>query len=216
MLKGVIFDMDGVLVDSHPIHLRAWRRLFQSIGKSLDDQDMEFILEGQKREDILGHFLGDLTDEQKTSYGNQKEILFREEASTIDTIPGVREFLDKLASESIAMGVASCGSRGRVNDLLNLLKLRQYFRVVITGDDVKEGKPDPTIFLVAKGRLGVSSSESLCVEDSVSGVTAAKAAGMKCLGIGANVRKRALMQAGADDVSPDFLSVSLIDLQTLF
>lgn len=216
MLKGAIFDLDGVLVDSHPIHMRAWRRFFQSIGKSVDDRDMEFILEGQKRENILRHFLGDLTKEQKKSYSKQKEILFREEARTIDTIPGVRKFLDELAAESIAMGVASCGSGGRVHHLLDLLELRKYFRVVITGDEVKLGKPAPTIFQKAAVELKTRPAELLVLEDSVSGVEAAKAAAMKCVGIAPPHRAQALLEAGVDYVLPDFLEASLSHIQMLF
>ena len=216
MLKGAIFDMDGVLVDSHPIHMRAWRRLFQSIGKPVEERDMEFMLEGQKKEDILRHFLGDLSDENKKSLSEQKEILFQEEARTIDTIPGVRRFLDDLAAESIAMGVASCGSGRRVNYLLDLLRLRDYFQVVLTGDDVNQGKPDPAIFHMAAIQLKTHPEELLVLEDSVSGVTAAKNSGMKCLGIGANDREKALLQAGADEVSPNFLSISFLSVQPLF
>ena len=146
MLKGLIFDLDGVLVDSHPVHTRAWKRLLLSIGKVANDQDMEFILEGRKREEILQHFLGDLTPEQVRLYGEQKELLFQDEAKTIGTIPGVREFLDQLGKASLPMGVATCGGSRRVNHLLGTLELRKYFQVVVTGDDVKEGKPDPKIY----------------------------------------------------------------------
>ena len=216
MLKAAIFDMDGVLVDSHPVHMRAWRRVFQSTGKSFEDHDMAFILEGQKKEDILRHFLGDLPEEQKKALSEQKEILFHEEAGRIDTIPGVRKFLDELTAESIAMGVASCGSRRRVHYLLDALRLRDYFQVVLTGDDVKLGKPDPTIFRAAAFQLMMRPQEVLVIEDSVSGVTAAKNAGMRCLGIGTRVREKPLLQAGADEVAPNFLSVSLPSIKLLF
>ncbi len=216
MLKAAIFDMDGVLVDSHPIHMRAWRRFFQSIGKSVEDRDMEFILEGQKKEDILRHFLGDLSEDKKNSFSKQKEILFQEEARTIDTIPGVRKFLDELASESIAMGVASCGSSGRVRYLLDLLELRNYFQVVVTGDDVKLGKPNPAIFHTAAVGLMARPEELLVIEDSVSGVQAAKAASMKCLGIAASPRAESLLEVGVDCVLPNFLDASLIQMKKLF
>lgn len=216
MLRGAIFDMDGVLVDSHPTHMRAWRRFFQSMGKSVSEQQMEFIHEGRKRGDILSYFLGDLSEEQIRRYGQQKDILFAEEMQTISTIAGVRELLEELAGASISMAVASCGSDKRVNYLLDVLELRKYFPVVVTGDDVTQGKPDPTIFRIARERIGVSKDDALCFEDSVSGVVAAKAAGMKCIGITDCARKDELIRAGADTVFPNFHSASVTELKMLF
>jgi beta-phosphoglucomutase-like phosphatase (HAD superfamily) len=114
------------------------------------------------------------------------------------------------------MAVASCGGRGRVHQLLEQLNLRNYFEAVFTGNDVKEGKPDPSIFLAVAKQMNVLPSQAICFEDSVSGVTAAKSAGMKCLGIAKDGRQDALVQAGCDAVAPNFVSVSVSDLRKLF
>jgi HAD superfamily hydrolase (TIGR01509 family) len=215
VLKGVIFDMDGVLVDSHPVHLRAWERFLRSLGRQVTQDDLAFILEGRKREEILTHFLGELSPEQLRAYGQQKEMLFREESQTIGTIPGVREFLRELNSAAIPLAVASCGGSGRVNHLLEHLHLRPYFKVVVTGDDVKDGKPDPSIFLMAAAQMNIPPGDVLALEDSVSGVQAAKSAGMRCLGIAAQPRAAELTMAGADDVVADFREISLNDIAGL-
>lgn len=215
-MKGAIFDLDGVLADSHPAHFRAWKRLLDSIGKPIQDHDVDFILEGRKRREILEHFLGTLSDQQLDDYGRQKEAFFLEESKNIQIIDGVRELLQKLMLASISLAVASCGTRNRVNDLLERLDLRPYFQSVITGDDVKEGKPDPSIFLLASECYGIAPQDSLCLEDSVSGVMAAKAAGMKCLGVGKGGRGALLLEVGADKVVPDFVHLSIAELQSLF
>jgi beta-phosphoglucomutase len=215
VLRGVIFDLDGVLVDSHPVHVRAWKRCLSSIGNTMSEHDMDFILEGRKREDILRHFFGELSEDQMQIYGQQKETLFREESKTIGTIPGVREFLDELANASITMAVASCGGGGRVHYLLDRLDLRKYFRVVVTGDEVAKGKPDPAIFRRAAAGLNILGKDLLVVEDSVSGVKAAKAAGMKCLGIAPPPRAQALIDAGVDFVLSDFLHTSVREVGRL-
>ncbi len=216
MLRGAIFDLDGVLVDSHPVHIRTWKRFLLAMGKTADEQDMDFILEGRKREDILRHFLGDLTQEQVRTYGEQKELLFRHEARTIGTIPGVREFLNQLQRASIPMAVATCGGRGRVDYLLDALGLRMYFQVIVTGDDVKKGKPDPAIFDEAARRLSLQAEDLLVVEDSISGVRAAKAAGMKCLGIAAQCRARPLVEAGVDYVISNFFDARVSEIRNAF
>ncbi|SRR6266403_476675 len=215
-MKGAIFDLDGVLVDSHPVHFRAWIRLLRSIGTSVKDHDLTFILEGRKREEILQHFLGELTDGQLEHYGQQKDLFFREECNDIETVSGVREFLQNLAAASIPMAVASCGSKSRVDHLLELLDLCRYFQAIVTGDEVKRGKPDPAIFHLAAQRYGVAPEDSVCFEDSVSGITAAKAAGMKCLGIADGGREALLLETGADRVVANFENLSVPDLQALF
>ena len=77
MLAGVIFDFDGVIVDNHAVHLQAWKAFFQSVGKQVDDETLSFVLEGTKREEILRHFLGDLTQEEINVYGAEKDKLFQ-------------------------------------------------------------------------------------------------------------------------------------------
>ncbi|MGH9699781.1 MAG: HAD family hydrolase [Candidatus Acidiferrales bacterium] len=216
MIGGAIFDMDGVLVDSHPVHMRAWERFLRSQGRPVSQQDLDFILEGRKREEILRHFMGELTPELLASYGQQKETLFREESTNMKTIPGVTGFLDELRSASLPMAVASCGGRGRVNHLLEQLQLTQYFRFIITGDDVQDGKPDPAIFLKTARHLQIPPEDLLVFEDSVSGVRAACAAGMECLGIADESRTEELTKAGAKCVVRDFFHVNLGKITDLF
>ena len=89
MLRGVIFDMDGVLIDSHPIHKRAWRKFFETLEVEVSDRELDFVLDGRKKEDILRHFLDDLPDSEIRDSGHQKEMLFREEAMNIEAVSGV-------------------------------------------------------------------------------------------------------------------------------
>jgi beta-phosphoglucomutase family hydrolase len=216
MLQAVIFDMDGVIVDSHPAHMRAWKTLFHSLGKEVPEQELSFVLEGRKREDILRHFLADLTEDQVESYGARKDALFRAAAPDIKTIQGVPEFLDSLEAAGVPMALGSSASRSRATRLLEQLDLKHRFQVIITGDDVSKGKPDPAIFCLAAQGLQVDPENILVCEDAVSGVEAAKRAGMKCLAIAANGRGPLLKDAGADRVLPDFTSAGLEDLRGLF
>jgi beta-phosphoglucomutase family hydrolase len=216
MLQAVIFDLDGVIVDSHPAHQRAWKIFFQSLGRELSEPELAFVLEGRKREDILRHFLGELTPDQVKYYGARKEALFRDSQPQLKTIQGLSRFLKDLEAAALPLAVASSASGGRAAYMLEQLDLKPRFRVVVTGDEVTNGKPDPTVFLLAAERLGVAAENVLVCEDAVCGVEAAKRAGMKCLAIAAKGRGPLLGKAGADRVLPDFTSANLGELRGLF
>ncbi|HZU30633.1 MAG TPA: HAD family phosphatase [Candidatus Angelobacter sp.] len=216
MLAGVIFDFDGVIAESHPVHLLAWRMFLETVGKSLSDEDLSFVLEGAKREDILQRFLGELTPEQIKLYGAAKEQLFQTHAGAMKLIAGIAEFLDQLDAAGMPYAVASSGSRKRVEGSLEKFDLKPRFRSVVTGDDVSNGKPDPALFLLAAERLSVAPQNLMVCEDAVAGVQAAKKAGMKCLAIATNGREGKLKDAGADLIARDFTTVKLVDVQKLF
>jgi beta-phosphoglucomutase len=216
MLHAVIFDMDGVIVDSHPIHKKTWRKFLELMGKKVSEKELNFIMEGRKRDEILRHFLGELSEEQIQNLVLQKEQMFLQESAAIQPINGLRPFLQELQTSGIRLAVASSGSAGRVNDMVLSLDLCRYFQAIVTGDQVAHGKPDPAIFRLASERLSVSPAETLVFEDSVSGVMAAKAAAMKCIGVATNGVVPMLLEAGADQIVSDFTTVSCDLVRQLF
>jgi beta-phosphoglucomutase len=216
MLSGVIFDFDGVIVDSHPVHVQAWKSFLLSHGKGVGDAEISFLQEGAKREEILQHFLGDLTPEQVRLYGDEKDKLFHARASEVKLVRGFLKFLDQIDAAGLPSAVATSGSRRRVEQALETFNLHNRFRVVVTGDDVARGKPDPALFLRAANVLRVEPSRILVCEDAVAGVIAANAAGMKCFAIAAQGRESLLNEAGADLVVEDFEQTSLNEVRRLF
>jgi beta-phosphoglucomutase len=215
MLMAAIFDMDGVIVDSHAAHSRTWKRLLTSLDKPVSDADLEFVREGRRKQEILRHFLGDLTDQQLLAFGRMKDLLFKDEVKNVKPVPGSQLFLEDLKRTGLPVALASCGGAKRVHGLLSHLRLSSYFMAVVTGDEVAVGKPHPEIFHKAAQRLHAHPAESVVFEDSVCGVQAAKAAGMKCVGIADRGRATALLEAGAECVLPDFSGVSWINVQKL-
>jgi len=216
MLRGAIFDFDGVIVDSHPVHKRAWKRLLESVGVTAPEEDLQFVLDGRTRDDILRHFLGELDPDRLSQNGQRKEQYFREEAEAVGPVRGLLSLLKELEEAHLALGIASSGSRGPIDFLLGQLELNKRFQVVITGDEVKYGKPHPAVFLKAAEGLRMHPSELIAFEDAFSGVKAAKAAGMTCIGIAAADRAPALRNAGAKHVVPDFCPLSRARLQEIF
>jgi beta-phosphoglucomutase len=216
MLRGIVFDMDGVIIDSHPAHRLAWKGFLDSVGRETREEELDFILEGCKRAEILRHFLGELAPEQITEYGNRKDKLLQEHVDAIQPMPGVVELLSHLSQAGIPRAVATSASRRRAYGTLEELGLVSYFQAIVTGDDVAEGKPDPAIYRIAVQRLQQSPEHLLAVEDAASGVKSARGAGMRCLGIAPARRAPLLREAGADLVIPDFRSLSFCELEAYF
>lgn len=208
--------MDGVLIDSHPVHKKVWRQFLTSLGMHVSDEDLDFVLDGRRREEILRHFLGDLSPERIHEYGQRKNELYKELEADLRTVSGVVEFLSALEAAGMRMAVATSASSVRAHDILAYLGILPRFRAVVTGNDVARGKPDPEIFIQAADRLSLSPRNLLAVEDAVAGVRAAKSAGMKCLGIASEGRIEKLRDAGADRVVPDYRQISLQEVQQLF
>ncbi len=196
---------------------RRGRRFLDSVGKEVTEDDLAFILEGRKKEDILRHFLGELSPEEVERLGHEKELLFREEArAELRPVQGVEQILANFSQAGIKLGVASSGSDSRVHFVLQKLRLTDYFAAIVAGDDVVLGKPDPAIFRLTSQKLDVAPKEILVFEDSVSGVKAAKAAGMRCVGVAEPSRAPALLEAGADHIIDHFVGFSVSEAHNLF
>jgi beta-phosphoglucomutase len=204
MLKAVIFDLDGVVADSHPIHEVAWKSLLAEAGLNPDTVNVDFLYAGHPRRAILKHYLGTLNDSEIEHWSRRKDELYELAAKSLQTKPGIPRVLAQLHDAGIACALATAAGRKRTLESLKLLGIRQYFSVVITGDDVRNPKPAPDIFLLAARKIGVGPEDSVVVEDSVAGAQAAVAGGMKCVGFTSAERADELRRVGADDVITDF------------
>src|ERR1700676_2364 len=177
-LRGVVFDMDGVLVDSHPVHRKAWRLFLNTLGRDVRDAELDFILDGRKRGDILRHFLGDCPESELEEFGRRKDRIFRQIQLGVVPVPGVIRLVRELRGLGTAVAVATSASLSRAHSTLAELALLDCFEVVVTGEDVPLGKPNPAVYSLACDRLHIAPNALLAVEDAVSGVRAAVAAGL--------------------------------------
>jgi len=216
MFKGVVFDLDGVIVDSHPVHKRAWRAFLTYLGTEVSEADLDFIFEGRKRREILIHFLGELSDTDIQLYGNKKDELFRQASADLKPISGSVEFIKNVRQNELSMAVATSASRQRAQWTLEQLEVAECFAVVVSGDDVGLGKPDPAIYRIAAQRLSLPPRFLLAVEDSVSGVRSAISAGLRCIGIAPTDNASLLIEAGADPVVSSLMNLSVKDLKEMF
>lgn len=214
-LRGVIFDMDGVLVDSHAVHRKAWRLLFQTLGRKVPESQLNFILDGRKRCDILRHFLGDRPESELEEFGRRKSCIFQQMRLDVAPVPGVIRFVHELHRSGVALALATSAAGSRARATLFELGLLGCFSAVVTGEDVRVGKPDASIYRLACERIGIESGHLLAVEDAVSGIRAAVDAGLRCIGIALHETPEKLEAAGAIHTIPDFLGVSAHDLECL-
>src|SRR6266481_6032598 len=106
-IHAVVFDMDGVLIDSHPAHREAWRSFLRTLNRDVPDGELNYILDGRKREDILRHFLGDLSAEQLHRYGSQKDAFFQKQTRQVSPMPGLLGFLSHLRKHRITLAIAT-------------------------------------------------------------------------------------------------------------
>jgi HAD superfamily hydrolase (TIGR01509 family) len=214
-LRGVVFDMDGVLVDSHAVHRKAWRLFLHTLGRDVPDSELDFILDGRTRGDILRHFLGSFPDHELAELGRRKDGIFRQVQLAVAPVPGVVRLVRELHGRGMALAVATSASRSRARSTLLELGLLNCFATVATGEDVAQGKPHPAVYLLACHRLQIDPRCLLAIEDAVSGIRAAVGAGLRCLAVALHEAPEALMAAGAVQVVRDFENVSSTDLECL-
>lgn len=214
-LCGVIFDMDGVLVDSHAVHRQAWRTFFQTLGRDVSESEMDFILDGRKRQDILRHFLGDCPEPELEEFGRRKDCIFRRMRLEVVPIPGAVRMVRALHAEGIALALATSASRSRAHSTLADLGVLDCFQQIVTGEDVLLGKPDAAIYRLSRSRIGIGPEHLLAVEDALSGIRAAVGAGLNCLGIASHATAESLTAAGAARVVADFEALTANDLESI-
>jgi beta-phosphoglucomutase family hydrolase len=196
VIAAVLWDMDGVLVDTAPFHYRAWRELFAGVGKDLSEEEFRTTF-GLRNDDILRSILGDMPAERLRALGRRKEELFREAIrGKAAPLPGAVPLVRRLREAGAKTAVVSSAPRLNVETLLDALGLGDAFDALVAEEDAERGKPDPQGYLVAAERLGVAPQECVVVEDAPGGVEAAKQAGMRCIGLAAEREPESL--AGAD------------------
>lgn len=180
----LIFDMDGVLVDSNPVHREAWSVYNRGFGLETTEA-MHQRMYGKRNDQIVRDFFGEaLPPEEVAARGAAKEKLYREMISgRLEEIlvPGLRVFLENHGT--IPKAIATNAEPANVNFLLDRANLRRHFQVVVDGHQVGHPKPHPEIYLRTAEQMGVAPADCIVLEDSHSGVRAARAAGMRVIGI---------------------------------
>ena len=187
-LGAVLFDLDGVIVSTDEYHYRAWKRMADAEGVYFDRKINE-RLRGVSRmaslEIVLEKASRPYTSEEKQAMAEKKNLWYQQligQLTPAALLPGALEFLKAVRAEGLKTAVAS--SSKNAGRILERVGLADSFDAVVTGADIRHSKPDPEVFLLAAGRVGVEPIRCLVVEDSYAGIDAASAGGMRSLGVG--------------------------------
>jgi beta-phosphoglucomutase len=183
-IRALIFDMDGVIVDSNPWHRIAWQEYNRRLGVEMTEA-MEQQMYGKRNDELIREFFGGhLSGHEVFAHGAAKETLYREMIKpriNDSLVPGIREFLAR--HRALPLGIATNAELPNVDFVLDETGLRPFFRVIVDGHQVANPKPHPEIYLRVADELGVKSAECVVFEDSHTGVAAGLAAGMRVVGI---------------------------------
>ena len=180
---GVIFDMDGVLVDSAEAHFQSWRRLGRQQGVQLTQEQFSATF-GRQNRDIIPLLFGEVSEPALREMADRKERIYRDLVrANPPIVEGAIDLVVSLHEAGAQLAVGSSGPRANIDLILEAMGVRDQVRVVVSSDDVSRGKPDPQVFSMACDRLGLPSRQCVVIEDAPSGVEAARAAGAHCVAV---------------------------------
>lgn len=182
---AVIFDMDGVIVHTNPYHSKAFREFFSTRDLTATDEEFAQHMFGKSNSYILSHFLKrTIEGDELRQMEEEKESLFRKLYEPyIDPIKGITAFIDDLYQHDVRLGVATSAPVANLDLILSKVPLRDKMGSILASENVKKHKPDPEVYLTSANNLGVHPEQCVVFEDSFSGVSAARNAGMKVVGV---------------------------------
>jgi beta-phosphoglucomutase len=186
-MKAIIFDKDGVLIETFDSYLQAYTKVLSKIGIKIKGNDVAKRY-GIKGPEIIKQIAAEngknITDEQAKELANEKDKLYLKfSEKKMKLLPGVKKLLIYLKKKKYKIGIASSASRETIEQMIRVTKIKNYINTCVDGFEVKSSKPDPEIFLKCAEKLKVKPEDCIVIEDSIHGIEAAKRAGMKSLAV---------------------------------
>jgi len=215
----LIFDMDGVIIDSNPYHKIAWWEFLGKQGIHFNDQLFDDSISGRQGNSTLRNLISThLTEQKINDYldeidGTFQEILRRAEG--VEPPSGLVSFLRAIKAAGSKTALATSAPARNVELSLEKLQLRSYFDVILDKTDVTNGKPDPEVYLTAVERLGIQTDRCVVFEDSRAGIRSALAAGLRVVGVTSGHSSEELLAEGVTMAIEDFTAITLDDIQKI-
>jgi beta-phosphoglucomutase len=203
--KGVIFDMDGVIVDNHHYHFCAWVEFSKRYHFELNEEIYRDKFNGKTNKDLFKMVFGeDITENAIQKYAEEKEGLYHDlYREHMKAHTGLLDFLEYLRAHQIRMALGTSAPTMNVDFILDHLKLRQYFATIVDGSQVDKGKPDPQVYQLCVNKLGLEPKECVVFEDSLAGLESGERAGCTIIAV-ATSHKASELKPKTDNIIHDF------------
>jgi mannitol-1-/sugar-/sorbitol-6-/2-deoxyglucose-6-phosphatase len=185
MQQAVIFDMDGVIIDSEPLWQTAEKQVFDTIGITLTTEMCGRTI-GLRTDEVIRYWFDRQPWESKSLEQVEAELLAEVEVLILDqgqSMAGLQAILDRIRASDLRLAIASSSPKKLIQSVITKLAIDDYFESCYSGFDVPHGKPDPAVYLAAAAGLGLAPANCLAIEDSLAGIRSAKAAGMKVIAV---------------------------------
>ncbi len=213
-VKAVIWDMDGVIADTAQYHLRGWQIVFRRRGANYTEEDFRRNT-GKRSDTIIKSVLGRKIEQGEImAIIREKDETFRQlMGQNIRPLPGVLKLITSLKKHGFKIAIASSAPTDNIQLITRSLKIHNRFDAIISGWEVNKGKPYPQTFLLAAEKLGVEAEGCIVIEDAISGVTASKRAGMRCIAVTNTTSREELREA--DLIIDTLEEITIDDLERL-
>jgi beta-phosphoglucomutase len=209
MLTAILFDLDGTIVNTDPIHYIAWREMLKKHSIEIDENFYKSRISGRLNPAIIKDILPQLSSEDGVKLAEEKEALFREFAPDLQPLAGFCQLLEWTKTHQLKRALVTNAPRLNVQFMLEVLGIKEAFHtVVIAGEDIA-GKPDPAPYEIALNNLGIQATDAIALEDSPSGIRSAVGAGIRTIGIASTHNLLGLQENGAFMAIPDFTDLEM-------
>lgn len=204
MLSAILFDLDGTLANTDPLHFAVWQEMLAGFGLQIDRAFYQKYISGRVNEEILQDILPQLSIQEGLEFAEKKEKRYRESAPTLSPTPGLAKLLQWIKQNELKQAVVTNAPRNNAIHTLEVLQLTAIFPNVILAEDAPKGKPDPAPYQMALNLLEVDSKSAIAFEDSTTGIRSAVAAGIYTIGVTSTGSAETLLEAGASMTLADF------------
>ncbi|MCQ8241832.1 HAD family hydrolase [Rhizosaccharibacter radicis] len=205
MVPGLLFDLDGTVADTDPLHFDAFNAILGEFGRSMTHEEFRTGVSGVSNAAIMRWLFPDLDVARHVELADRKEALFREMAARMQPLAGLEELLALAERRGMPVGVVTNAPRLNAEHMLRSLGLERFLPGIVVGEEIERGKPDPLPYRIGLERLPRPADRALAFEDSVAGVSAASGAGIFTVGIRTSLDDATLRNAGADLTVSDYL-----------
>ena len=204
MLKAILFDFDGTIANTEPLHYKTWKETLKDYGVETDPKFYKQHISGRTNPAIIQNLLPQLSPTEAEKVANEKEAKFREMAVSLQPLTGLLDFIKWIKYNKLQKAIVTNSPPENAKFLLGFLSLKDTFPLLISGAVMPVGKPDPAPYKLCLEKLEISPKEAIVFEDSRSGIKSAVGAGIYTVGVSSTHEPESLLEVGASIVINDF------------